>query len=676
MNKDKYWAERQAKRRLVSNEQLALSTSVDIKKLYNTAIRSLTKDVNALYSLYSDKTGLDVSELSQVLRGTEKKNFLLNIQKKMQELGFDVEDVYQPRLISRITRLEALKEKMYWEIISLKAQEERVMTRGYKDSMVEAYDSIMSDYIGSDYTGGMFTTINRGAMQELLRERWSGKNYSELIWGKRNLSRLAKKLPEYIGTGIATGRSYVRTAREVRQAFGVDESSAMRIVRTESAYFTAMSELEAMKNLGIKKYEYYAIMDSRTSDICEELDGQVFEYSKAEAGENYPPMHPNCRSRAVPLVDDEEQYDRQRERFLKLSEEREEEEEEEAESGEFEVYPEEYGSAYDFLLAKYGVKGKATMGEWLKGSKGDFTLVLNETDSRVTLSAIGTKNKGKGLGSDIMGSLKEYSDASMKLFVVDDVINPEFFRKFDWLEEKESLKAFMYSPVPDDTRNWVKNNSPIVAKTNKVQAVKEVSPSRALSEYKDYRYTQINDYLRGKLDNTQDTSEVMGYVNALDSLFKKEGDIHTYRADGGGVLASILENEPDLRLKLKEFKGYDHNKYFNNMGKVKEAFDNLVGKEYLEKAYMSTSTSDRIIKKFSDGGDLSEWGVPAYLNISGKSKYIKMGEYMTDTEQEILLPRNTKLRIDSIRIEPVSREGYSGSRGEQFIAKINATIVK
>jgi SPP1 gp7 family putative phage head morphogenesis protein len=47
------------------------------------------------------------------------------------------------------------------------------------------------------------------------------------------------------------------------------------------------------------KYEYVATLDSRTTPICQRLDGQMFEYNKGPT----PPQHFNCRSTTVPVVD-------------------------------------------------------------------------------------------------------------------------------------------------------------------------------------------------------------------------------------------------------------------------------------------------------------------------------------------------------------------------------------
>ena len=75
-----------------------------------------------------------------------------------------------------------------------------------------------------------------------------------------------------------------------------------RLVRTESNYCTNQAELRGYAAAGIEKYEYSALEDNRTSDICKALDGKVFDIKDAVVGVNYPPMHPFCRSSTVPVI--------------------------------------------------------------------------------------------------------------------------------------------------------------------------------------------------------------------------------------------------------------------------------------------------------------------------------------------------------------------------------------
>ena len=58
------------------------------------------------------------------------------------------------------------------------------------------------------------------------------------------------------------------------------------------------------KSLDIDRYKFVATLDTRTSTICQKLDGKVFETKGAQAGKNLPSMHPNCRSTTIPNFED------------------------------------------------------------------------------------------------------------------------------------------------------------------------------------------------------------------------------------------------------------------------------------------------------------------------------------------------------------------------------------
>lgn len=57
------------------------------------------------------------------------------------------------------------------------------------------------------------------------------------------------------------------------------------------------------KGQGVKKYEIAAALDSRTSEICRELDGKRFPVSEYKAGVTAPPFHVFCRSAVRPCLD-------------------------------------------------------------------------------------------------------------------------------------------------------------------------------------------------------------------------------------------------------------------------------------------------------------------------------------------------------------------------------------
>lgn len=137
-------------------------------------------------------------------------------------------------------------------------------------------------------------TTNPDLMDEVLEFPWSGSNYSEKIWGE--CENFEKVLKDKMVLGFVEGKPYDQIVKEMEKELGVERWKIERLVRTEGAFISNQAQLSAYYKSGIEKYQYLARVDQRTSEICKELNGKVFEVQKAQAGENFPPMHPYCRS--------------------------------------------------------------------------------------------------------------------------------------------------------------------------------------------------------------------------------------------------------------------------------------------------------------------------------------------------------------------------------------------
>ena len=103
---------------------------------------------------------------------------------------------------------------------------------------------------------------------------------------------------------LMTGRDTRETAQAIAERFNVGQNDARRLVRTESAFFHNQMELLSYEEADIEKYIFVAVLDKRTSRICQERDNQVYDRDKAVPGVNCPPMHPWCRSTTVAYDED------------------------------------------------------------------------------------------------------------------------------------------------------------------------------------------------------------------------------------------------------------------------------------------------------------------------------------------------------------------------------------
>ena len=95
------------------------------------------------------------------------------------------------------------------------------------------------------------------------------------------------------------GKSIPTMSKELSARMGQSYKAAERLIRTETTYFHGESDKAAYEAAGVDEYEYVATLDSRTCEVCAALDGKHFKLKDAQAGVNYPPMHPNDRCTTV-----------------------------------------------------------------------------------------------------------------------------------------------------------------------------------------------------------------------------------------------------------------------------------------------------------------------------------------------------------------------------------------
>ena len=79
--------------------------------------------------------------------------------------------------------------------------------------------------------------------------------------------------------------------------------NAVRLIRTEMNFVNNSAAYDSMDECGITYYEFIAVLDNRTSKVCQSRDGEVYPMSEKSVGFNYPPLHPRCRSTVAPYIE-------------------------------------------------------------------------------------------------------------------------------------------------------------------------------------------------------------------------------------------------------------------------------------------------------------------------------------------------------------------------------------
>ena len=90
---------------------------------------------------------------------------------------------------------------------------------------------------------------------------------------------------------------------DLNKRFVTMEHVIKRLALTESTAMGSIARRQIFKELGVKRYRFYAREDERTCDECGALHGLTFPVSAYEIGVNASPIHSRCRCWEVPIFD-------------------------------------------------------------------------------------------------------------------------------------------------------------------------------------------------------------------------------------------------------------------------------------------------------------------------------------------------------------------------------------
>lgn len=228
-------------------------------------------------------------------------------KKALNEVRTDISKIYIKYAIDG--KLRVGKQQRY---TILKQLEKQLISQGQTiglidlDHTTKILESVYQEsYYRTAYTieKGVDVAVNFAILKpEMVRAAVNmpiaGEMFSDRIWKNKEL--LVNRVRDSVEKAIIQGTSIDKLARDIKNNFGSGAYESQRLIRTEVARCQSLAQDEIYKDSGIiQQVMYDATLDNLTSDICQELDGQIFDVNS-----NYPmpPQHPNCRSAIIPVV--------------------------------------------------------------------------------------------------------------------------------------------------------------------------------------------------------------------------------------------------------------------------------------------------------------------------------------------------------------------------------------
>ena len=274
----------------------------ELSALYRDAFRSIEKDVNDFVMKYAVDHKLDYATVTQMLTPIDLAEYNQKIEElyaMYRDTGSEYIKIEIDRLNARakITRLQALQDAINVELTKVTHEYQMTLEDTLIGLFTEQYKEV------SELLGIMAPVINREAIKTIIEYPYAGKMFSDRIWD--NKDALVKHIKQNLTAGIIRGDSIQKMSRQLKKDLNVLYYQAERLVRTETNYAMNQGHLKGYADSGVvEKYEFLAAIDSRTSKLCKNQNGKVYKLSDATVGVNYPPLHPNCRSTVIPVLED------------------------------------------------------------------------------------------------------------------------------------------------------------------------------------------------------------------------------------------------------------------------------------------------------------------------------------------------------------------------------------
>lgn len=279
-------------------------------KVYQEAKTYLDKEINKIFDKFQRDYGLSQVDARQVLKNMKYKKDLNELRKVLEARPNDpniqrlLADLDSPAYSFRMKRLERLSDDLDRMRESIYHSEKTGSDAFYSDLMKDSYYKATFDLQQQAGLAYGFSGLPESEIKHLQSFSWvgDGSTYSTKIW--KNTGKLTSNIKDELLISLMTGRDIRGTAQAIAERFNVGQNDARRLVRTESAFFHNQMELLSYEEADIEKYIFVAVLDKRTSRICQEHDNQVYDRDKATPGVNYPPLHPWCRSTTVGYDED------------------------------------------------------------------------------------------------------------------------------------------------------------------------------------------------------------------------------------------------------------------------------------------------------------------------------------------------------------------------------------
>ena len=255
--------------------------------LQNEVFRKVNVEMREIYSMQKKDREVLISAIGDVLTGATIEDSRLDlalVDKRRIRSHMDL-------LVGEMTKKHGYaEESMIREILS--------------GAAIDKYN--IDSYVMSIGREFGLKKLTEEQVANIVDQKISGKMWSDRIWN--NKDSLKKVLKKDIRDLVNGNADIEEVIGRVGERFNQNANNSERLVNTELARVQDESNNVFAREHGIQKQMFLSTLDSLTSSICAGLDGEIFDID--DPSKPSIPLHPNCRSVMVNIIDDWEPTER------------------------------------------------------------------------------------------------------------------------------------------------------------------------------------------------------------------------------------------------------------------------------------------------------------------------------------------------------------------------------
>ena len=280
-----------------------------LQRMEQSVFKDIEKDIFALFGRYATENNLTYEEAIRLLTSDEYRDFKMDVGSYIKTINNEsVDEKAREKLEleyntlamkTRISRLEELTYRVNKNLDTLFFVTHRAVKELLEKSVTKSYNSA--------HTLKRDPSLRDKKLYKILEQPWSGANYSANIWNNRD--KLAGIAQNEITKGIYQGKSAKKISKNISERLDASMKDIERVVRTESKHARNEASAQAYIDMGYEWYMFSSHTEGksseRTCERCRKINEEKYRFDKRVVGENFPPLHPNCRCTIIPIMNDE-----------------------------------------------------------------------------------------------------------------------------------------------------------------------------------------------------------------------------------------------------------------------------------------------------------------------------------------------------------------------------------